>query len=44
MDTILNTPIEEYVFSLEDVELGIKRLTNGKARDVEGYQLEEPYY
>jgi len=38
MGSILNTPIEEDIFSLEDVEFEIKKLTNGKARDIEGYQ------
>ena len=28
------------VFSLEDIYFGVKRLTNGKAKDIEGYQEE----
>lgn len=40
MDTILNTLIKEDVFSLEDVESSINKLTNGKAKDIEGYQVE----
>ena len=28
------------VFSLEDIDFGVKRLENGKAKDVEGYQEE----
>ena len=26
------------VFSLEDIDFGVKRLANGKAKDIEGYQ------
>ena len=30
--------IIEEVFSLEDIDFGVKRLANGKAKDIEGYQ------
>ena len=30
----------EEVFSLEDIKVGVKRLVNGKAKDIEGYQAE----
>ena len=40
MDTILNTPIKEDIFSLEDVAFGINKLTHGQAKDIEGYQAE----
>lgn len=40
MRSILNTHIEEGIFSLEDVDFGIKKLSNGKAMDSEGYQVE----
>ena len=30
----------EEVFSLEDIDFGVKRLANGKAKDIEGYQEE----
>ena len=40
MGTTLNTPIMEDVFSLEDIESGINKLANGKAKDIEGYQAE----
>ena len=30
----------EEVFSLEDIYFGVKRLENGKAKDIEGYQAE----
>ena len=40
MGTILNTRIKEDEFSLEYVESGINKLTNGKAKDIEGYQAE----
>ena len=26
------------IFSLEDIDFGVKRLANGKAKDIEGYQ------
>ena len=38
-----NNPIvttKEGVFSLDDIEFGVKRLANGKAKDIEGYQAE----
>ena len=28
----------EEVFSLEDIDYGVKRLANGKSKDIEGYQ------
>lgn len=36
-ETLLTT---EEVFSLEDIDIGVKRLENGKAKDIEGYQAE----
>jgi hypothetical protein len=27
-------------FSLDDIEFGVKQLANGKAKDIEGYQVE----
>ena len=36
-ETFLTT---EEVFSLEDIYFGVKRLANGKAKDIEGYQAE----
>jgi hypothetical protein len=38
MDTIPIVPTKEEVFSLDDIEFGVKRLANGKAKDIEGYQ------
>ena len=35
---ILNTPIKEDIFSLEDIECGINKLANGECKDIEGYQ------
>ena len=32
--------MEDEVFSLEDIDFGIKRLMNGKVKDIEGYQVE----
>jgi hypothetical protein len=40
MDTIPIIPTKEEVFSLDDTEFGVKRLTNGKAKDIEDYQAE----
>ena len=40
MDNIPALLANEQVFSLEDIDLGIKRLVNGKAKDIEGYQSE----
>ena len=34
-ETLLTT---EEIFSLEDIDFGVKRLGNGKAKDIEGYQ------
>ena len=38
MDTISIVPTKEEFFSLDDIELGVKWLANGKAKDIEGYQ------
>jgi hypothetical protein len=40
MDTIPIVPTKEEVFSLNDIEFRVKRLANGKAKDIEGYQAE----
>jgi hypothetical protein len=40
MDTIPIIPIKDEVFSLDDIEFGVKWLANGKAKDIEGYQVE----
>jgi hypothetical protein len=40
MDNIQTLSTEEEVFSLEDIEFGVKQLTKGKAKDIEGYQEE----
>jgi len=40
MGTILNTPIKDDIFSLEDVKSGINNLANGKENYIEGYQVE----
>ena len=37
LETLLTT---KEVFSLEDVDFGVNRLANGKAKDIEGYQAE----
>ena len=36
-ETLLTT---EEVFSLEDIDFGVKRLANGKAKDIKSYQAE----
>jgi hypothetical protein len=38
MDTILIVPTKEEVFSLDDIEFGVKWLANGKAKYIEVYQ------
>jgi hypothetical protein len=38
MDTIPIIPTKEEVFSLDDIEFRVKRLVNGKAKDIECYQ------
>jgi hypothetical protein len=40
MDTIPIVPTKEEVFSLDDIEFRVKRLENGKAKDIEGCQAE----
>ena len=40
MDTIIIVPTKEEVFYLVDIEFGVKKLANGKAKDIEGYQDE----
>jgi hypothetical protein len=40
MDTIPIVPTEDEVFSLDDIEFRVKRLANGKDKDIEGYQDE----
>jgi hypothetical protein len=37
MDTIPIVPTKDEVFSLDDIEFGVKKLANGKAKDIEGY-------
>ena len=34
------SPIKEDFFSLDDIEFRVKRLANGKAKEIEGYQAE----
>ena len=34
MDTILIIPTYDAFFSLDDIELGVKLLANGKAKDI----------
>jgi hypothetical protein len=38
MDTIPNLPKKEEDFSMEDIESRVRRLANGKSKDIEGYQ------
>jgi hypothetical protein len=38
MDNIQTLSTEEEVFSIEDIEFGVKWLAKGKAKDIEGYQ------
>lgn len=36
----MNATIEDDIFSLEDIEFGVKRLANVKAKNIKGYQDE----
>ena len=38
MDTIHIVPTKEEDLFLDDIEFGVKWLTNGKVKDIEGYQ------
>jgi hypothetical protein len=40
MESIPKVSIENEFFSIEDINFGVKKLTNGKAKDIEGYQAE----
>jgi hypothetical protein len=40
MNTIPIVPRENEVFSLDDIEFGVKQLANGKTKDIEGYLAE----
>jgi hypothetical protein len=41
METIPIVPTKEYFFSLDEIEFEVKRLANGKAKDIEGYQAKK---
>jgi hypothetical protein len=38
MDTIPIVPTKDEFFSLDDIEFRVKRLANGKTKDIEDYQ------
>jgi hypothetical protein len=38
MDNIPNNSTNDEVFSIEDIKFGVKRLSKGKTKDIEGYQ------
>jgi hypothetical protein len=40
MDTIHIVPKKKEIFSLDDIDFGVKQLANGKVKDIEGYQAE----
>jgi len=40
MDTILNSPIVDDIFSFEDIDFRVKKLIICKVKDFEGYQVE----
>ena len=40
MDTIPIIPTKDEVFSLDVIEFGFKQISNGKAKDIEEYQVE----
>jgi hypothetical protein len=37
---LLENPTKDEVFSIEDIKFGVKWLSKGKAKDIEGYQDE----
>ena len=40
LNNIPKVSAEDEVFSIEDIKFGVKRLANGKTKDIEGYQVE----
>jgi len=38
MENIPNSSTKDEVFSIEDIKFGVKRLSKGKDKDIEGYQ------
>ena len=38
MDIVPIVPTKDEVFSLDNIEFRVKRLANGKDKDIEGYQ------
>lgn len=40
VDTILNAPIEDGIFYVEGIAFGVMQCSNGKAKNIEGYQVE----
>jgi hypothetical protein len=40
MDTIPIFPTKDEFFSLDDIEVRVKRLSNGKSKNIQGYQDE----
>ena len=40
MENIISTPIKHDIFSLQDNESHINKLTNGKFKAIEGYQVD----
>jgi hypothetical protein len=40
MENMPNNSTKDEVFSIEDIKFGVKQLSKGKAKDIEGYQDE----
>ena len=40
MDNMSNNSTKDEVFSIKEIKFGVKRLSKGKAKDIEGYQGE----
>ena len=40
MENIPNFSTKDEVFSIEDIKFGVKQLAKGKAKNIEGYQVE----
>jgi hypothetical protein len=41
MDIIPIIPTKDEVFSLDEIEFGVKWLANGKSKDIQGYQAKK---
>ena len=40
MENIPNSSTKDTLFSIKEITLGVKRISKGKSKDIEGYQVE----